>query len=314
MQPAHIVPRGTDDQRYGMSDDQRRFAGAADAIDRMIPRIIDEDPHKKIVPGVFKALPLSAVKDAFNNILTMTDAKGHHIVNLRDDQMFLGTSKSGKTTVAKYLMAYGFINKQFEKLQIVTETPQDFEEFSEDIVHDGFDEQFLLDLLGKQKGDKKGKKKGWLLVYIDNVAGDNDVHASAFIKKMLYQGRWENSTIWIAQQDFKMISPGPRDNIDLTWIGLVTNRCLGDLYDATDFPGDIKEFKKFIQSSTTDHQFVLYKKTSERQKWFTFKAPFPPPAVKYKSAKKRKEPEPEPEEDPNDSMRSKRLLVFNAQR
>ena len=177
--------------------------------------------------------------------------------------LFCAKRNSGKTQLMKHILK--LYKDQFKAVFLVSPTEQITHTFRDLIkpenMFDEYSEEWtkkLMDKLAKINEDKKGKDKSHILLILDDIAVDTNLHSSKTFKQLFVKGRHYGITIFVTSQYINLISPIARCNSDYVFCGQMNHNSIEIL--AQEFiSGDIdkKSFINMYNKNTSDYGFLL---------------------------------------------------------
>ena len=177
--------------------------------------------------------------------------------------LFCAKRNSGKTQLMKHILK--LYKDQFKAVFLVSPTEQITHTFRDLIkpenMFDEYSEEWtkkLMDKLAKINEDKNGIEKSHVLLILDDIAADTNLHSSKTFKQLFVKGRHYGITIFVTSQYINLISPIARTNSDWIFAGQMNRNAL-DILAQEYLSGDIdkKDFIGMYNKNTQDYGFLL---------------------------------------------------------
>lgn len=177
---------------------------------------------------------------------------------------------SGKSQLLRYILLK---NKHlFKKVFCICPT-EHINKFYEDVIpkENIFDEyseawiQQLMKKLGDVNSGKTDKEAYHVLLILDDIAADHNLHASKTFKQLFTKGRHYKISLIITAQYPYMIGPIARVNCDYICVGQLNTQGL-DILTTEFLSGSLtkQDFMKMYYKCTNDYKFLLINNNSTK--------------------------------------------------
>ena len=134
-----------------------------------------------------------------------------------------------------------------------------FDEYKEDWIKQ------LMNKLGDINQGKADKDAYHVLLILDDIAADHNLHASQTFRQLFTKGRHYKITLLITAQYLYMIGPVARNNADYVCVGQLNTQGL-EILSSEFLSGNItkQDFIKMYYRCTNDYKFLLINNNSTK--------------------------------------------------
>ena len=184
--------------------------------------------------------------------------------------LFLGKRRTGKSFVARDWLAQ--LWERYGTIVVMTNTKFNGfwqEVMPRDFVHEGFDEDFLMFVMDEQRkrceaASEQGatpedlERTHAILIILDDVVSDVQVHASQALNQLYSQGRHFKIATWLLTQYVYAISPLVRGNRDITAI-LYQSHLKGKKAIHEEWLSQVRagDAARILSTTTKDHNVLI---------------------------------------------------------
>ena len=190
--------------------------------------------------------------------------------SLENRVLICGKTKAGKSRLLKYLLLTEIKKKTFSKIILFCPTER-INNFYSDIIDNNFifeefNEDYLKDLVQKLtqlNSNKKPKEMKKVLLILDDIVCDTDIHHSKVMKSIYTRCRHIALSIITTCQFINLVPPNVRVNSDFVLCGSMNRNSLNILCDEYQSPTiDRNEFTKMYSDATKDYGFLVINNNS----------------------------------------------------